>query len=316
MKKVIPIVVSILGLAVTITVVLAVLYYTGVISSDVVEPKSVSVYEDESGLKYTEASWDWKPTESGKVISYHESVTAPTTQVILELANCSFYKMTIPDVPYIYDFGKTVWAVDGSFMIRVIGGADMSNLSAIAGIDNGENMNQFTIRNKDGVKGQRVLATLIGDTAIVVNVYEGDNNFSILLNSISENRDVLEIEEVPFARSLKELDSISYSGEFTHSVRVSDVSLYQNKYLFESGCLWSQGVVKSFNDTCRDYMIKLTAFSKTGLIEEMYNNGRVLYAKSGDYHLAVIAQNSNTCLVIVGQGDEAKCNVIYNISMW
>lgn len=310
MRKIVLVIVSVLTVAITGLIVVAVLSYTGIIGGDLLDRRTVRVYEDENGNVYTEANWTWKPIESKKVISYHDDVSTKRRDVTLLLSDTEFYDMEVPDVPCVYDFGRTVWAEDGSFMIRVIGDASIDNLASLAGIDNGENMNQYTLRNKDGVKGQRILATLIGNTAIVVNVYSGDDAYSILFDSISKNRNVYEFNGVQYSKDCKVLSEVSYSGKYTRSVIVNDVSLHQIKYMFEDGSLWHQVVVKTFDDTCREYMIKICAFSRVGQIEELYNNGSVLYARSGDYYLAVISYNSNTCLTIVGQGEEAKCNIV------
>lgn len=313
MKRVLTIVGVVLAVIVTICVLVFVLFYTGVLKKEDVDGESVHVYEDDAGHVYTERVWDWKPIESKRIISYHDSVSTPTKIVTLMLSDNTFYDVTIPDVPYMFDFGRTLWASDGSFMIRVVGDVNISNLSSIAGIDNGENINQFTLRNKDGVKGQRVIATLIDDVAVVVNVYQGDDTFTILHNSIANNREAYTVEDVTYAKSCKTLNALEYSGKYTPSIAVDGVSLYQTKHLFEDGSLWYQGVTKSFSDVCKEYMVKLCAFSITGKIEEVYNNGDVLYAKSGSYHLAVISYNANTCLVIVGDGEEALCNILSNI---
>lgn len=314
LKKVFLFLGGLLLVALTIGVAVFVLSYTGVINTKPVDLTSVYVYHDDAGRTYTEAEWDWHPIESKKIISYVDTIRTPTTKVVLSFDNYTYYDMVIPDVPYIQDFGKTIWAEDGSFMVRVIGDATMENLSAIAGIDNGENMNQYSLRSKSGVKGSRTIATIIGTTAVVVNVYDGDAAFSIMHDALSNNRTTYSIADVPYAKSCKTLSQLVYTGQFIPSIEVVKASLYQERHLFENGSLWSQSVTKSFDDTSTLYLIKISALSDTRVIEEVYNDGKVLFARSGDYYLGVVKVNANTCTVLVGEGEEAYCNIIANIA--
>ena len=315
MKRVLSIVGVLAAVIVTVAIVGGVLMYTGVFSKDDVLQEPVSIYDSQDGRKYTEARWDWVPQESKKIISYvNDTSSISKVTVALAVDNYTFYDITIPNVPYVYDFGKTVWAKDGSFMIRVIGQANMNTLSALAGIDNGENINQYTLKTPDGVKGSRTIATLVGDTAIVVNVYSGDKTYSILRDSIANNRETYTISEVPYSDWCKYIDAIVYSGSYMPTVVVQDVSLQQNRYMFEDGMLWQQTVVQSFDDTCNIYLSKMVVASESGMVEVEYNDGKKLYAESGSYCVGVISYNTNTSIALIGNGEEARCNIVSVLS--
>lgn len=310
MKKVVTIIGIIVCVIVTIGVAVFVLVYTGVLSKNDISLSSVSTYTTEDGLTYTEKKWDWSPKESKQIISYVDTSAVSKRVVTLSLDSGLYYDVKIPDVPYIYDFGKTVWAEDGSFMIRVIGNADMSTLSAMAGIDNGENINQFTIKSPDGKKGARVVATLIGNTAIIANVYYGNDAYSIIRDSIADNRDSYEIGEVPFAKGCTYLKEVSYTGTFAPSISYSEVSMSSDKHLFENGALWVQSIVQPFDQASKLYLEKLVTASASGKVEQYYTSDKLMFAKSGTYYCAVIYHNTNTSIAMVGEGEEALCNIV------
>lgn len=314
MKKFLLIFVSIIAVLVTGAVLVFVLNYTGTIDithNHVVNP--VKVYYTEDGHMYTESKWQWTPAESKEVIEYVPAGMTGTKNLSLLLHDTTYCDITVPDVPCIYDYGKTVWAEDGSFMIRVIGDANIDNLSSLAGIDNGENINQYSLRNADGKKGARVLATLVGDYAIIANVYSGDDEYSILYNSISRDIKPYEVTSVPYAKSLKKLQSVSYDGNFAQSITADSNSIILESYKFQDGSIRYRNVPESFSDACNEYLIQIAKFSRSGQIEEEYLTDNVLYARSGEYYLLVIKKTSNMCFVMVGHGEEANCNIVFNM---
>lgn len=314
MKKLLLIFVSILAVLVTGAVLVFVLVYTGVIDlSDTPIIPADKVYQDEDGHIYTESRWEWHPIESKEVISYIPNTSVKTRTLHLLLHDSTYYDITVPDIPYIYDYGKTIWAVDGSYMVRIMGDADIYNLASLAGIDNGENINQYTLRNVDGKKGARTLATLIGDYVIIVNVYQGDENYSVLYDSIANNRETYEISEVPYAKSLKQLQNVSYEGKYAQSITADGNSLVLGQQRFQEGSLRWRNVTEKFDDACNTYLIQLSQFSETGLIEEVYRTDNVLYARSGSYYLLIVNKTSNMCFLMLGCGEEANCNIVFNM---
>lgn len=316
-KRILCISACVISILLTAAIVIFVLIKTGILDFNKIDPFEVRTFVTDDGLTYTEKIWTWKPIESKKIISYHENVADKTVTVSLALDNSRYYDIKIPDVPYIYDFGKTVWAEDGSFMIRVVGQANMDTLAALAGIDNGENINQYTLRSKDGVKGARTLATLIDDVAIIVNVYEGDSCYSIIRDSIANNHASYVIDEIPYSSGCKTLTSLKYSGSFTRSV-INDGSnsLSQSKYLFEGGALWIQTVVLPYDQAVRYSLEKLVTSSRSGKVEQVYKTDKVSFASSGNYYVAVVYINTNTSLTFVGEGEEALCNIVSMLSMY
>lgn len=309
MKKVLTVLGGVLAIGVTIAIVVGVLMYTGVFNKDVLNEQKVYIYKTEEGYKYTEAKWDWKPVEFKKYINYVESSSLEKQKVVLHLKGDEYYDVSIPMNDYIYDYGKTVWAVDGSYMIRVVADATLDNLSALAGIDNGDALNQTTICTQDNQKGQRTIATLVNGYAIIANVYYGDETYSIIRDSLMSTNESYVRDEVSYADDYVELDKLSYSGQYVGQVTFQNVDLEQHKYMFEDGTLWCSSVFDNLYNTEVDYLNRLCAASGEK-IDETYKVDGMFYAKSGNYYLGLVSYNSNTTIVLLGDGEETKCNII------
>ena len=309
MKKVFTVIGGVLMLALTVTVVVGVLFYTGVIGKEVLNEQKVFVYTTDEGYKYTEAVWDWKPAEFKKLINYVDTSAEEKQTVTLHLEEDTYYDVTIPMKDYIYDYGKTIWAVDGSYMIRVVSGATLDNLSSLAGIDNGLALNQTTICTQDNRKGQKTIATLIDDFAVIANVYYGDDVYSIIRDSLGSGVQSYVLDEVSYADDYVELEKLSYTGKFVGQVVFQEINLEQKKYMFADGVLWCSSVFEPLYKTQDDYLKRLYTASGQGIDETYYADG-MFYAKSGNYYLGLVSYNSNTTIVLLGDGEETKCNII------
>lgn len=308
MRKVIRIIVASIVILATIGLAVGVFLYTHQDIWHKVDGIDIYVHE-ENGFKYTEASWTWKPIENRKLIEYVDSSSLSKQYVSLCLSDTEYVSIAIPNKDYIYDFGKTLYAVDGSFAVRIIGDVTMDNLSSYAGIDNGVNINQLTLATPDKQKGKRTVCTLVGSYAIIADIYSGEDNYSILRDSLTKKVESYTIDEVPVSENATRLDEITYVGNYLPQVIFSDIDLAQRKYMFEDGSLWTQSVIKNMTDTKTEYLAKMYAATHTP-IEEYYSDAGIYYAKSGDYYLGLMVYNSNTTIALLGSGEEAKCNII------
>lgn len=291
-----------------------VLIYTGVLSKKDLDTIDVYTYYTDTGLKYTEAEWSWAPIENKDTIHYTETITCGIIPVALNLDSNIFYNVTIPDVPIVYDFGKTIYAEDGSFMVRVIGDVNINNLSATAGIDNGTPVNQITIVNSDDTKGMRVIATLVDGSAIIATVYEGDEYYSILRDSLASNHDTYTVDNIPYSEQCQYLDTLKYEGSFAPQVIVGDITLAIKRYLFEDGYVWTQTSLDPYYKTKQIYLAKLNVISGQ-VIDTYYEDDTALFAKAGDFYLGVVNHNTNTSIVLIGKGEEAYCNIVSVIQL-
>lgn len=313
MRRVLQIGGAIIGLLLTIGIVVFVLIYTGILRKEDVDLIKVYEYTTDDNLIYTEAEWDWRAYENRDTIKYEENVSVPTTTVVMNIDANTFYNVIIPDKPYIYDFGKTIWAEDGSFVIRIIGNGSLDNLSGLAGIDNGINVNQLTITSQEKIKGRRTIATLVGESAVVADIYGSNEDYSVIRDSIASNHDTYNIS-VPYAENCVRLDEIKYEGSYAPQVILNDVSMKQDRKLFKDGLLWTSSMVEPYYKAKDIYLAKMIAASN-GAVEEIYDDGKVLFARSGNYYVGVISYNTNTCIVMIGEGEEAYCNIVSIISM-
>lgn len=308
-KRIISILVSILLIIATIGVVIFVLNKTGIINKDKLDKVEVHTYEDENGYTYTEREWSWKPAESRKVINYIDMNNAETQTIALHLEDTTFYNITVPTGNVIYDYGKTVWAEDGSYLIRVIGDVTLDTLSKAAGIDKGIALDQTTLSSPDDVKGARTLCTLIDDTAIIVNVYSGNETYSIIRDSLTSNKDVIYINEVEYSNTYTELTKVNYTGQYIPQVHFSEFDLSWLQYLFADGQLSVYTKYDKMHNIEDTLLAQLNVFSQSA-IDETFRTDSMLYAKAGDWYLGLFKYNTNTTVVLFGSGEEAKCNIV------
>lgn len=313
MNKVVKVILSVLVVLITIACIAGVLFYTGVFDEKDVDNISIYRNTNEQGLVYTEKEWTWTPKEFKGVINYIPKPETPTKNITLNLSPGVYYDIDIPDVPYFYDFGKTVWASDGSFVIRVIGKATQDNLSALAGIDNSESLNQTTVCTKNDAKGVKIIATLVDDVAVIANIYEGDDTYSIIRDSIVNNKGKYEISEIRYAENYSKPDKLSYTGKFVAQYVPQEISLIQERYLFEEGVLYAQSVVEPISSVRETYLKLIQSFSKED-IQVYYNKNGITYAQSGEYTIGLMSYNSNTTIVLIGEGEEARCNIISGLN--
>lgn len=309
MKRVLTIIGCILMVLLTCGVVVGVLFHTGILGKEVLNKQTVFTYSSEDGRIYTEATWDWKPAEYKGKISYVDTSTVSKQVVTVHLSDNIYYDITLPVSEYIYDYGKTIWAIDGSYMVRVVANATLDNLASLAGIDNGESLNQITLTSKEGRKGARTIVTLVDSYAIIANVYFGDEVYSTLCDSLSSGATSYEVDYSSYIESATELEKLTYVGNYVGQVIFQEVSLEQKKYMFEDGTLWvSSSLVPLYE--AKDTYINRMCVASGQPIDEVYDVPGMFYAKSGDYYLGLISYNSNTTIVLLGDGEESKCNII------
>lgn len=313
MNKIVKAILSIFLIVVAIGSVIAVLWYTGKIEKKNID--NISVYRNETtnGLVYTEKEWTWKPIESKSIIQFVDDVTTPTKVVTLNIDIDTYVDVEIPDVEYFYDFGKTVWASDGSFLIRIMKDAAMDNLSALAGIDDIVSINKSTVCSADDVKGKKTIATLVNDVAIIADVYSGDEAYSIIRKSISNIVSGYTIEKVSYSDDMTKLTKLVYNGSYAPQYIPQEISLVQQRLLFEDGVFYSQSIVEPFYAVKDRYLKLISTFSKEP-IQALYDDGVIVYAESGNYTVGLTSYNSNTTIVYIGEGEEARCNIISSLN--
>lgn len=272
--------------------------------------ETVITNKDINGNIYTERQWEWNPQKSRVKINYVNTDNLDKIIVPLHIGEYCFVDIALPNIKYINDYGKTICAVDGSYTVRVIGDTNIGDLASLAGLSNPTYINDNTICSDSNTKGKMTIARYIDGCCILADIYTGDSTYSILRDCLSdEEMSVYSYKNESYKDYANNLENIVYNGQFCAQVSMQEVSLESHRYLFEEGFLWQQSNMIQFYETERQYIAKLEKLAGCS-VEEYYINGQLLYAKAGDFYVGLVAYNSNTTLSMLGQGDEAKCNIV------
>lgn len=294
-------------------IVVAFLFYNHLTEETVNGTNSSVVYNyTEDGKVYTTLNWRWQPIESKLMIEEVSEVTLPTRTIPMHLEENIYVDVEIPDVDVVQDYGKTVWASDGSFILRVLGNVTIDSLPESLGIDEFEVVNDNTIMTPSTKKGSKIIATVVDNYAIVANVYTGNETYSIIKETV-ENVTSYTVDSTHISDDAKTLDSLPYNGSFAPQISVQNIGLESKQYLFENGSLWLETCLQPLHKAEELYLNKLYKLSNC-LIESTYTEHGIFYATAGDYHVCIIAYNTNTCVVLFGSGEEAYANIVYAIS--
>lgn len=309
MKRVVITLIAIIGIVIVAVIGVFVLFKTGIINFKSLDSVYVYTHETEDGKLYTEREWVWTPIESDEQMKFIDTSKFDKQTITVSLSSDSFYNITVPNKNYIYDFGKTIWAEDGSYTIRVIADCDIDNLAKLAGIDNPKTINQLTLCSQDEVKGMKVVATLVDDYAIVANIYSGNDNYSIIRESLASGATSYKYDEIQYMDNYVKLREISYNGKYVPQVEFQEVDLSWNRYLFAEGELYVQSVYVNKYEAEEEYLRKLMAMSGMH-ISTIYRDNAYTYASSGDCYVGLVSYNANTTIALIGRGEEAKCNIV------
>lgn len=312
MNKILKIVIIIVAIVATIGFGIFAIIYSGIIYSSE-EKAVVTINTNEEGKTFTTREWVWQPAEEDGLISYlPDSDNIETQTITLCLQGNNYVDIEIPsNIEYISDYGKTVYAEDGSFLIRVIQDTTLTNLSTKAGITDSQSLSKICVASKEDKEGTKTIATLLDNDngyAILVNIYSGNEAYTVIRNSILQ-ASTYEKKDIKFSNDLKQLDTLDYSGNFTNQIIVNDINLSQIQYLFAEGQLYQQSVVEPMSKIYEQYLITLNTLSNSE-ISTIYESSGVVYAEAGGYYLGLFAYNSNTTIVFIGSGEESKCNII------
>lgn len=310
MKKAIKVIISILVILITLAVVGFALIYTGVIDLHKIDKASIYTHTEANGKVRTTREWQWRAAKTTATIQYVDTSRLEKQTVSVNIDGVDYYNIDVPVGNYIYDYGKTIWAEDGSYLIRVLSGCTMDNLSLMAGIDEGEALDQITLTSKEKKKTARTLCKLVDDdTAVVINVYEGSETYSIIRDSLVNNTEMIHKDTIEYADNYKQLDKITYSGQFVPQVVYSQIDLDWLRYLFADGELSVYAQFDSLIHVRAKTLAQLTVYADAP-IDEMYEDSNIIYAKAGNWYLGMVKHNTNTTIIFIGCGEEAKCNIV------
>lgn len=269
----------------------------------------------DNGLKYTVVDSQWKPMTVTET-PVTSDIPYESKQVSLSLTDDKYVLVNVPaNKEYFWDLGRAVYAEDGSYCIYVLSNCTMSNFSTLAGISKSENINSTTIVNKVTSKKQsRTIATLIGDSGygLVCEVYGGNDVYTCLLDSLSVDKfNLIQIDSNITFSELSELPA--YSGVFTHQINIGELSVQAERYWFENGYLYKAASYNSIEEIKTKYLTLLRFMSGSNSIKR-FERENIYYYETNDCYLGLRILNSNTIVITLGCGEEAKCNVLYSLA--
>lgn len=313
MKKIGSTILAVVMILITVILIVALLIKNGVINLIKEEPPKIMEYTTELGKVFTENTSIWEPCVVEKTPINLETPITQTKKVYLHLTNNDYYEIEIPsNYDYEWDYGKTVYGVNGEFVIRIVNNSDFNNIAELAGIEDAVSLNNFTITNNyiEEIPTYRILASLIGDTgySVICEVYKGNDLFTSLCNSVTDGIDNL--VSINFNNEISYLDDLPvYEGKFAERGLTSDFSLVTEKYKFADGDIYLRADVRPLSSITNEYITLLTLSSGDESVTGYYGKG-FLYFESNNCYLGMYSYNSNTTEILIGKGEEAKCNIL------
>lgn len=314
MKKVLIIITSII-----VTIGLGYMLYVNLITmkENNTEQKELVVVTErfaDTGQKYTKREFRWEENKSdNSILNYVDTVKVEKQMVSVELNDYEYCDIVIPKGDYIMDLNKSILAADGSYSIRVIDGVTMDNLAALAGLTEYTALTQYTITSAEKDRGAKVVATLIGDYAVIATIYSGDDTYSILRDSLQRNMKPYRVEDATYVENVEILKDIQSSNIYYPQVEVSINDMNINTQYYEDGFLQQTIQLDPLYLVEELWLVKLNNISGSG-IDSSYKGEGYSFHSANDYYLACKEENSNTVIVLLGKGEEAKANIDYFLS--
>lgn len=310
--------VSIFAVVITLGVIFWTLLKMNIIIlpvSDIKDPDIVQIYETEDGT-YTVREYAFIHKDVKDLIQHRTYVNLNDYEAIpMCLQDDVYFNVYVPkNKKYVYQFGKEVFNLDGSFDISVIGGVNMDTVGSLSGTTkNLESIGQYILATKDNSKGEQVVIRYFPDSKICLIAKCYDNEFySSLYQSIVEG-DPYTVNEKYSLRDVNTLSNLSYKGRYKPTTIINDVNAESTIKFFSDGMLLM--TTRYFDiDTVADLFIqKIILESGNNDVKEMYITDSVRYYKIGQYYLGLSKFNDNTTSIMYGYGDEAKSNIIFNL---
>lgn len=310
MKKVLKILLSLILIAGAIGSVIFTLNSRRTPDENIETYKSQIITEYVDGKKSTKRVTEWTQDVSNEYIKYTKNINMGKQITCLWLGDNKYIDLWIPYVDYEYSLGKTILAKDGSFSISVYSGISMDSMAEQAGLVKYDTVGQSTIISQKKVKGMRTIATLVGDSLIVANVYKNNEVYSILLDSLQSLGKPYIIEEPVYGQEYFELTNVDTGSTFVPSVTLSQNKVFE-EFLFEEGSLSVFQIFQPVENVTDIYTVLLNRLAEEPLRDFHTELGSTIYF-AGDYSLGIKPVNANSTEVYLGYGEEALVNM-YNL---
>lgn len=262
------------------------------------------IEEYEDGKISTHKDWEWSPNKNNKIkLIFNNNLVGLKRNVALHIEGTKFIDIGLPDKEYIIDYDKSVYAVDGSYCIRLVRELDTSKFDYTFAEKNSHCL------VSDNEYGPKIIVGLLDDCSLIVEVYENDIVYSTLLDSMLKKLESKSIKVCNYLIDSTKLNQIVYAGKYKSTLSDPEVNLRTHRYLYQTGFLWEQSWVRDINSIKTETIARLQSLSNND-ITEYYAQDDIFYARAGDYYLGLIKVNGNTTISYLGKGEEAKCNII------
>lgn len=283
---------------------------------------------DDDGTISTERDWEFVPYKGDEEIKSSIVYDAnyrdvnQVRDVPMYIASNTKVNLSIPaGIEYEWDYGKTLYALNGEFKVKIVTAMDDSDLLAKAGIDNPKTVDGTSdvFITNDSTKGPKTICTFIGKTSygIIADIYKDTNDaLNIIGNSLIElskkglyNNSILlsmrnDVEKV---NALPEIDGELAKYKSSISVDGLYMQLYSKRY--EDGNIYSMTVTNPIQLCIRDYVDILEIMSGHK-ISSYYQDTKIFYSESDEYSLGLIKISNNATTVLIGKGIECRANIL------
>ena len=318
MKKFIKIILIILIIGLLVGGGIFALFHFGIIQvSKPIEEPTIRLMKDEYGKLYTVDEWKWKPIETKEKISYIPDCSyVSTMDVVLHLEDNKYVSMNIKDSEYYSDNMKTIYARDGSYIIQVSSGCTFENLANFAGIQKPQVDDVGIMTSIAEVQGAYVIATVVEeDIAVIAKIYNDSEVYSTILNSYRNGLDVFEVRIPNEIEEPKVLSIIPESDLYLPTATPDYAELTFYSYHYADGSLYVQNKVDSLKSLRDSYKIKLNVLSGSA-INTYYSDKKIYYAEAGECTLGLLSISTNSTIVMIGNGEEARANIQYLLNSY
>ena len=250
----------------------------------------------------------------GQTVSYYLCLNMDTRQYI---------KVSLPTGhDYIYNYSSNIVSTDGAIEVSLRKGTletftvDIENpitkQKQISLIGEGVSLDAICKYDQNESKAPHIVYNFFDDMVLVATCYSNTNDYSILVNSIS-NIDSLSIIGGNYECDKIVYDKPAYNEEnvqtfFTGNAYQSDYIWYEDGYIYYINYALPQS---DLIQVCKAYLDVVNADGKT---TEYYISDAVRMYESENYTIGFFRNNEQFYTVLIGYGSEARNNIAIILS--
>lgn len=236
----------------------------------------------------------------------------------LYLGDGRYYSIEVPATDDVLtDYSTYIYNSNNSYSVQVIKGVTKDNMQSMFSMTSMEKVSQTIVKSIDGGKTPQICGILLyDDIGIVCTAYDNPVAYATMLQGIKRDRVVNE----SFSIKSYAKDCVTYGlpGQIESS-NIYPISVSPNEfnvagttqYNFDSGQLTQFSIMLGFNDALNEMLTRVAvANSGASKITAICQTDGVTYYEIGDFTLLVQNKTINKSNCLLGQGDEARYNII------